>query len=131
MKKASKFVPSKLRRASETYGQKLLRPEWQHRKKAYLNEVGVWCRSCRATDTVIAVHHLNYRPNRQPWEYKNDELIAFCSDCHTAMHKNIDFFRGQIVSSVPAQDLALLLVTLKDALRLKSPMEITRRIASV
>lgn len=36
----------------------------------------------------LNIHHKCYRVGLLPWEYKDDELITYCFECHEGVHKN-------------------------------------------
>ena len=36
---------------------------------------------------TLHVHHKLYIENREPWQYKDENLITLCSDCHAEIHK--------------------------------------------
>lgn len=40
-----------------------------------------------ASDYSIHVHHLYYIEGLLPWEYKDEELISYCHECHEKWHK--------------------------------------------
>lgn len=37
--------------------------------------------------TILQAHHKFYLWNRLPWEYKIDNLVALCFQCHTEVHQ--------------------------------------------
>jgi hypothetical protein len=41
------------------------------------------CRECGATEKSLHVHHCLYVFGADPWEYKPDDLLTLCADCHS------------------------------------------------
>ena len=58
-------------------------PRWQKKRLQIMERDGFKCKSCQAEHIPLNVHHkVPYRANAKPWEYKDDELITICEDCH-------------------------------------------------
>jgi len=36
----------------------------------------------------LNVHHICYRRGKEPWEYKNEELVTLCPECHKKTHED-------------------------------------------
>jgi 5-methylcytosine-specific restriction endonuclease McrA len=73
-----------------TYSEKLRDPRWQKiRLKVF--ERDEWkCqrRDCKSPEnTMLVVHHREYRLKSDPWEYPLDWLITYCKNCHDTEHK--------------------------------------------
>ena len=45
------------------------------------------CRTCDATDKTLHVHHVFYRPGREPWDYPIWAFLTLCADCHEPAHE--------------------------------------------
>ena len=41
------------------------------------------------TEKPLAVHHLRYIPDREPWEYKLWQLVTLCESCHTEEYESM------------------------------------------
>ncbi|MFX0136941.1 MAG: HNH endonuclease [Candidatus Hodarchaeota archaeon] len=67
------------------YSEKLKDPRWQEKRKEILKRDNYKCQHCG--DTGNQAHHLEYKLNRQPWEYNNEELITLCDACHEMIHR--------------------------------------------
>jgi 5-methylcytosine-specific restriction endonuclease McrA len=67
-----------------TYSEKLKDPRWQKRKTSILQRDNFQCqeKSCLSTHKTLHVHHLDYIPGIEPWEYPDDMLITLCFECH-------------------------------------------------
>jgi hypothetical protein len=58
-------------------------PRWQKKRLQIMERDEFTCCSCQAEHIPLNVHHkVPYRKNTKPWEYKDDELITICEDCH-------------------------------------------------
>ena len=65
-----------------TYSEKLLDPRWQ-RKRLKIFERDNWaCTCCNNKETQIQVHHVDYIPGIDPWDYSDDMLVTLCKPCH-------------------------------------------------
>jgi hypothetical protein len=68
------------------YREKLKDPRWQKRRLDILNRDEFRCRLCNAGDETLHVHHKHYSYWKDPWDYKDNELITLCEDCHEKHH---------------------------------------------
>lgn len=64
------------------YTQKLKDPRWQRRRLQILERDNWTCQKCGDTETTLMVHHRLYRPDTDPWDYSEHELVTLCKDCH-------------------------------------------------
>ena len=66
------------------YQEKLLDPRWQKKKSEILQRDDFTCQEkrCGRKDKTLHVHHVDYVPGMEPWEYPSDMLITLCEDCH-------------------------------------------------
>lgn len=69
-----------------SYSDKLKRPEWQEKRASILKRADGHCEYCMDKPGWLNVHHKIYIAGRQPWEYKDDQLVALCSNCHSNVH---------------------------------------------
>lgn len=72
-----------------TYSQKLRDPRWQKLRLLIMERDGWQCQSstCRSPEnTPLHVHHREYLPGREPWEYPPENLVTLCERCHDAQH---------------------------------------------
>jgi hypothetical protein len=67
-----------------TYREKLLDPKWQRKKAQILQRDNFTCRNekCKSTEITLHVHHLDYIPGINPWDYPDDMLLTLCAVCH-------------------------------------------------
>lgn len=75
---------------NEEYKKALKDGRWQIRKTEIMQRDGFACVKCGASASdgvVLNVHHLNYYPDRNPWEYEDNDLITLCENCHKKVHK--------------------------------------------
>jgi hypothetical protein len=65
-----------------TYSDKLKDPRWQ-KKRLEIFERDDWtCQRCGDKDQALVVHHRNYKPDYDPWDYSDDCLVTLCQPCH-------------------------------------------------
>lgn len=64
------------------YKDKLKKPKWQKKRLEILDRDNFTCTSCKSSENELQVHHLDYLPGIDPWEYPNDMLITLCIYCH-------------------------------------------------
>ncbi len=68
-----------------TYKEKLKDDRWLLKRKEILHRDHFTCRGhlCPSPkQTIVQVHHMDYIPGIEPWEYSNDMLITLCEHCH-------------------------------------------------
>lgn len=66
------------------YSQKLKDPRWQ-KKRLEIFERDEWkCQICHDSESTLVVHHRDYLPNTDPWDYPDHLLVTLCEDCHEA-----------------------------------------------
>jgi len=76
-----------------SYSRKLRDARWQ-RVRLKVMERDAW--RCQASDcrspenTMLHVHHKQYFPQRDPWDYPLENLITYCEKCHEAQHVKPD-----------------------------------------
>ena len=64
------------------YGEKLKDPRWQ-KLRLQVFERDEWaCRWCYAKKQTLAVHHLWYETEAEPWEATPESLLTVCESCH-------------------------------------------------
>ena len=68
-----------------SYPELLKHPLWQRKRLEIMQRDDFTCQSCGETESILNVHHKKYRANRKPWEYKDDNFITLCEDCHENM----------------------------------------------
>ena len=73
--------------ATTPYWEKLKDPRWQKKRLEVLNAANWKCAMCADGTNALNVHHPEYLPNREPWEY--DNLVCLCESCHEAFHRKL------------------------------------------
>jgi hypothetical protein len=72
-----------------TYSRKLRDARWQRVRLKIMERDGWRCQAgdCRSPEnTTLHVHHKQYLPQREPWDYPFENLITYCEKCHEAHH---------------------------------------------
>lgn len=72
-----------------SYAEKLKDPRWWARRAEILKLHDYTCRRCACgyDDDELHVHHLCYRPQLDPWEYADCDLVPLCRKCHEEVHE--------------------------------------------
>jgi hypothetical protein len=67
-----------------TYAEKLKDPRWQKKRLEIFERDNWTCTtiSCNSKDATLHVHHLDYLPNTEPWDYPDHFLVTKCEHCH-------------------------------------------------
>lgn len=68
--------------SSKSYSDKLQDPRWQKKRLEIMQRDDFTCQLCQDKKTTLNIHHKEYLPNREPWEYEDDSLITYCKYCH-------------------------------------------------
>jgi len=64
------------------YSEKLKDPRWQKKRLEVFNRDGFECSNCGNKDSMLAVHHLYYEKDKDPWDYPLEAFKTFCEECH-------------------------------------------------
>ncbi len=68
--------------AKGSYKEKYLDPRWQKMRLQIMERDGFACTVCGETKLTLNVHHEEYWPGRDPWEYHPNILLTLCVRCH-------------------------------------------------
>jgi len=75
-----------------SYSENYKNPKWQKKRLEVLNRDEFTCQSCHSTEKTLNIHHcVPYRKGAMPYDYKNDELVTFCEDCHKEISEKIRY----------------------------------------
>jgi len=66
----------------EAYRRKLKDPRWQKMRLEIFNRDDFKCQYCDDKRETLHVHHLEYLPDLDPWQYPMESLITLCESCH-------------------------------------------------
>lgn len=72
---------------ANNYGEKLQDPRWQRKRLEILERDLFTCLLCGDKNTTLHIHHKEYLPGRQPWEYEDDNFLTLCKHCHAVSEK--------------------------------------------
>lgn len=70
-----------------SYGALLRNPKWQKARLETMQRANFACEKCGDKDSTLNVHHKNYKPGRNPWEYELSNFICLCESCHEHIHE--------------------------------------------
>ena len=71
------------------YSAKLRDARWQRLRLKVMERDGWQCQDANCdspANTTLQVHHKRYLPQREPWEYPLENLVAYCEPCHERQH---------------------------------------------
>lgn len=72
------------------YAAKLKDPRWQRKRLEIMQRDKWMCQRCLRTDRTLNVHHKEYMPGADPWEYPGNLLETICEQCHAEEHGKQD-----------------------------------------
>lgn len=84
-----------------TYREKLLDPRWQRKRLEVLARAEFRCDMCSDDRNTLHVHHRRYIKGRNPWEYDDRDLVAFCENCHLVAHSEREMIERVLVQADP------------------------------
>lgn len=87
------------------------------------------CECCNRTGITLNVHHLFYNNDRKLWDYKDDEVIVVCRDCHKALHTEMVKFRTHVFRYLTPRSFAILNGALAVGLTHYAPLKFVRALA--
>jgi hypothetical protein len=61
-------------------------PRWLAKRNEILSRDSNTCLSCGRSDARMHVHHIEYLPMKDLWDYPNWMLITYCDKCHETEH---------------------------------------------
>lgn len=84
---------------SKTYAEKLKDPRWQRRRLDILSRSDFTCEDpgCGNKEETLHVHHLDYLPNAEPWEYPDEYLMVLCESCHNMVSEYRPLYEKEII----------------------------------
>lgn len=65
-----------------SYSEKLKDPRWQIKRLRIFERDNFACRVCYRKDMELQVHHIDYFPGVDPWDYPNHMLTTLCKEHH-------------------------------------------------
>jgi len=68
------------------YSEKLKDPRWQKKRLEVFNRDGFVCSNCGNSESMLAVHHLYYEKDKDPWDYPLEAFKTICEECHEVEH---------------------------------------------
>lgn len=85
---------------AKSYRSQYFDPRWQKKRLEVMEQQGFTCQRCKSTEKTLSVHHNQYIPNRDVWDYKNSQLSVLCQDCHGDLHAEDDLL-NDLISRIP------------------------------
>ena len=70
------------------YSEKLKDPRWQKLRLQVFERDGWCCQRCGNDENTLTVHHLSYLPGIEPWDYKLQNFMTLCQECHDHEYAN-------------------------------------------
>lgn len=103
------------------YSQQIKSDEWKKFSKS-VRDIRHVCECCRIGTSPLQVHHLFYEQTRDLWDYKNEEVVVLCRDCHEKIHVELQVFRTHVFRYLSPANFKLLNGALSVALTQYSPI---------
>jgi hypothetical protein len=85
------------------YSEKLKDPRWQKMRLQVFERDEFCCKRCGDNESPLAVHHLSYIANREPWEYPLENLITLCESCHQYDYEMRGDYEKQLLSIIKSK----------------------------
>lgn len=84
------------------YSKKLLDPRWQRKRLEILQRDNFTCTimGCMDNKSTLHVHHLDYIPGKEPWDYPDNYLTTLCVSCHDDITRERLIHEKKIISQV-------------------------------
>lgn len=82
------------KKSYRSYKDKLQDPKWQKKRLEILNRDNWKCQKCGDENKTLHVHHIEYKPCREPWQYDNENFVTLCYDCHYYVEQNIKYSKS-------------------------------------
>lgn len=80
------------------YSEKLKDPRWQKKRLEVFNRDSFECSNCGNQYSMLAVHHLYYEKDKDPWDYPLEAFKTLCRECHEEEYT----FRGEYEATLLA-----------------------------
>ena len=89
------------------YGEKLKDPRWQ-KLRLQVFERDEWaCRWCYAKKQTLAVHHLWYETEAEPWEATPESLLTVCESCHQSEYDSRAKYEALLLEAIRRKGFSL------------------------
>lgn len=115
----------------QAYANLLKTNDWKNFSIRVRDRVGNFCQMCKRSDVVLNVHHWFCDATRQPWEYKDNEVIVVCEGCHGQIHVELQNFRKYVFSKFTPTTLKVLNGALAVGLDNYEPLVLVHAIAEL
>jgi hypothetical protein len=91
-----------------TYSEKLKDARWLDFRREFIERRRIrrhgqdFCDECgEETRGPLHVHHRLYLPNKEPWQYEDEQLRLLCEECHELIHATEEQARN-LIRRLPA-----------------------------
>jgi hypothetical protein len=84
----------------KTYSEKLKDPRWQKLRLKVFERDEFHCQVCGDDESPLAVHHLIYMPNHEPWEYPLENFMTLCESCHQYDYETRGEYEKQLLDVI-------------------------------
>ena len=87
-------------RVAKSYRSQYLDPRWQKKRLQALEFYGFSCILCGEDEKTLHVHHKQYVPNKDVWDYSICQLDVLCAECHLQSHDELEFL-NEVIGLIP------------------------------
>jgi len=99
------------------YGEKLKDPRWQKLRLQVFERDGWACRWCYAKKQTLAVHHLWYETEAEPWEATPESLLTVCESCHQTEYDSRAKYEALLLEAIRRKGFSIVgLMSFKDGM---------------
>ena len=99
------------------YIEKLKDPRWQKMRLEIFKRDGWACRWCHAKKRTLAVHHLWYETEAEPWEATPESLLTVCESCHQTEYDSRAKYEALLLEAIRRKGFSIVgLMSFKDGM---------------
>lgn len=82
----------------QQYTELLKDPRWQKRRLEIFQRDNWTCQICDSTKKTLHLHHVDYLPDTEPWDYPDYLLVTLCKPCHDTETKDRAIAEQELLS---------------------------------
>lgn len=86
-----------MKEQNKDYAEQYKNPKWQKLRLKTLERDAWACQRCYDDESQLQVHHRRYVYGKKIWEYKLNELVTLCDECHKEEKEDMKEFVGHFI----------------------------------
>jgi hypothetical protein len=113
------------------YSDMIQSEEWKAFASQTIIDRGAHCQSCRRSDVVLQVHHINYDASHPLFVDSEADVAVLCRSCHEELHKHLKQFRRFVFGKLTPQSFRVLNGALAAGLDVHDPLRFCYALAEM